>query len=694
MKLAAEIWRRYVTDGVPASGFNNPNRDDIRAWGTTFETMLSAGVAGLVFATLAEATADLVHNANTSAIVYNDAAPANNGLYCKIGVSGTGSWQRIGDLPIAVVPMTVTGGTANAIVATAPETPQSPGRKLFLLTPTANNSGATTLAYNGQSALPIKSAFGNALVGGELLNASPIMMLGASDHFTLLLSTNVDASGILAAAVAAQSAAASSASAAASNAALLGNQVAQYDTRAAAIAATIPGGVNFIRTLAYDSTFQENSGALFKRVAAGTAFIDTYPLTVTITGGSGYTNGTYRGIQMNATSGRNLTATVTVSGNAVTALDFTGCPGNAYKVGETITAPAGQIGGTGSGFSAAIATISSPVASFVNANDSSRWQYTPSKGFVHVNEFGAVADWTGADAGTTENFTAFWNALIFAGRQMSGLSADIGPAGDVMKCGVGAYRIKLPSAGKSLIVPFGVILEGVSGSILKIDDTSDNATHFITLGDPNTHLACFRSRLKNLSLLETAAGGAAGTAMVFSNNTQDFGGLEDVYIYAKQRGGVLFTNGYGGASTVRLWNVSVNWNSNTNPGISLNYGTTMVSMHDVIAGGPSSGSVAAIGISLAGTSGMYKIEGFHAENITTGIAVNLTSGGMCKVVNANGGSGVTSLVSLAATNQPGNFSIEEAAINGATTLVSNGQSGGTSRSTDVMPKDGIVFFNP
>lgn len=467
----------------------------------------------------------------------------------------------------------------------------------------------------------------------------------------------------------------------------------EYSTRATAAAALNSSSLTYIRTAGY-TTDGDGGGALYKKVSASTAFIDTYVLTVTITGGSGYTNGTYRGIQMNATSGRNLTATVTVSGGAVTALDFSASPGNAYKVGETITALASQIGGTGSGFSATIATISSPTGSFVDAAGN-RWQIVVDDGCrPRVEQFGAVADWTGSDSGTTENYTAFQNALFFAGRQMSGLSSDVGPAGDVLMCGVGAYRIKPPSAGKSLIVPFGVILEGVSGTVLKLDDTTDSGTHFITLGDPNTQLACFRTRLKNLSLRETATGGSAGTAMVFSNNVQDMGGLEDVYIYAKDRGGVLFTNGYGGASTVRLWNVSINWNSSTNPGVSLNYGTTMFNIHDLITGGPSSGSVAAVALSLAGTSGMYKIEGFHVEHVTTGISVNLTSGGMATVKNATGGSGVTNLISLASTNEFGNFSIEQAAKNGATTLVSNGQSGGTSLSTDVKPQHGIVFFNP
>lgn len=215
---SSEVWRKYVTDGIPASGANEPDKTQIVQWGMWLEALIQAGIPGLAYATRDNLIADLAHGANSTAVVYGDATTVNNGFYVKSGASGSGSWSRIGDLPNVIVPLTVTGGTANAIVASAPETPLAPGLKLFVMTPTANNTAATTLSYNGQPALPIKSAFGNALIGGELLNASPIMMLGASDHFTLLLSTNVDASGILAAAVAAQSAAASSATAAANSA--------------------------------------------------------------------------------------------------------------------------------------------------------------------------------------------------------------------------------------------------------------------------------------------------------------------------------------------------------------------------------------------------------------------------------------------------------------------------------------------
>ncbi|MET3991683.1 hypothetical protein ABID65_003323 [Bradyrhizobium sp. S3.9.2] len=205
IKKAVEIFRRYVTDGVPASGVNEPNKDDIRAWGTFLESTL--GQVGLGYATLALLNADLAHGANTLAIVYSDATAANNGLYQKSGGSGSGAWTRVGDLPKEIVQLSVTGGTANAITATAIENPTVPGAKLYLLTPTANNTGATTITVNGGSAVPITNAFNSTLASGSLIAGSQVLMAWQTDHYQLLIAAAVDANPILADTVAARDAA-------------------------------------------------------------------------------------------------------------------------------------------------------------------------------------------------------------------------------------------------------------------------------------------------------------------------------------------------------------------------------------------------------------------------------------------------------------------------------------------------------
>lgn len=220
IKTAAEIFRRYFTDGVPASGANPVNKDDVRAWGTYLES--AVGQVGLGYATLALLNGDLAHGAGTLSFVYNDATAALNGLYQKSGAIGSGAWTRIGDLWETVVNLSVTGGTGDAIVATAIENPTVPGAKLFLLTPTAANTGAATININGTGAVAIKNAFGLTLAANSL---SQVLMAWQTDHYQLLLSANPDASAFTASCSASASAASASASAAASSAASLSGVV-------------------------------------------------------------------------------------------------------------------------------------------------------------------------------------------------------------------------------------------------------------------------------------------------------------------------------------------------------------------------------------------------------------------------------------------------------------------------------------
>jgi hypothetical protein len=79
-----------------------------------------------------------------------------------------------------------------------------------------------------------------------------------------------------------------------------------------------------------------------------------------ITGGSGYTNGTYTNVPLtggNANQGAGgAVATVVVSGGAVTSVTIT-YAGYVYTVGNTMSATAASIGGTGSGFSVNVSSV-------------------------------------------------------------------------------------------------------------------------------------------------------------------------------------------------------------------------------------------------------------------------------------------------------------------------------------------------
>lgn len=266
LQTASDIWRKYETANVPGSGVHQPVKSEIVEWGTFLETFSNLG-AGFAFVSLAAANADLLHIPSTLSIVYGDATAANNGLYSKAGASGAGSWTRIGDLPTSLVRVTVTGGTANAIVATAPETPQLPGSKLYLMTPASDTTGASTLALNGQAAAPIKSSLGDDTVAHSLIANSQVLMAWAVDHYQLLISVPVDASGILASAISARDLASGYATSASTSASALGNQVHQYDTRTLAIAATIPSGVGLLRTFGYAAA-GDGGAATYKKVGS------------------------------------------------------------------------------------------------------------------------------------------------------------------------------------------------------------------------------------------------------------------------------------------------------------------------------------------------------------------------------------------------------------------------------------------
>lgn len=76
---------------------NEPEKPGIRELFATIDIALaSLGVNGAITvkkATLALLTADLAHAADVLAVVYDDPVAAQNGIYAKVGGSGSGSWS-------------------------------------------------------------------------------------------------------------------------------------------------------------------------------------------------------------------------------------------------------------------------------------------------------------------------------------------------------------------------------------------------------------------------------------------------------------------------------------------------------------------------------------------------------------------------------------------------------------------------
>lgn len=102
---AVSTFRDFETDGVPASGGHKPAKAEIRGLFSLVESSIGTATLGSVSvakATRAALDADLAHVADTVALVYADAAEANNDLYIKTGGSGAGAWTLTNALHDAI----------------------------------------------------------------------------------------------------------------------------------------------------------------------------------------------------------------------------------------------------------------------------------------------------------------------------------------------------------------------------------------------------------------------------------------------------------------------------------------------------------------------------------------------------------------------------------------------------------------
>lgn len=95
----------FEVSGVPASGEKKPKKAEIRAWSDTVAAYLDSLAAGqgagaIVYGTRAALFANLTPGAAAKAEVFADSTPAYNGVYQKVGATGTGSWTKISDLAV------------------------------------------------------------------------------------------------------------------------------------------------------------------------------------------------------------------------------------------------------------------------------------------------------------------------------------------------------------------------------------------------------------------------------------------------------------------------------------------------------------------------------------------------------------------------------------------------------------------
>lgn len=201
--VAAEVYRDYPLDGVPSSGAHNPKKPDIRRLLGGYEQVINAftSAGGLIYDNRALLDADLAKAANLLAWVITDATAANNGIYKKVGASGTGSWSRVADLPYSFIVAENSGaGTANAIQATS-SLPVSGSALILLNIYETNGPGETTVQFNGGPLYTTKTNSGNDPAPGGLV--SGMIVLGRVSGSTFRLVSDQTSAAIIAQAEAA-----------------------------------------------------------------------------------------------------------------------------------------------------------------------------------------------------------------------------------------------------------------------------------------------------------------------------------------------------------------------------------------------------------------------------------------------------------------------------------------------------------
>jgi hypothetical protein len=92
VKGSALLW---TEEDANFENLRNAHDTVAATFGLEIASLQAAQTSGTIgFTTVALMNADLNHNANTLAIVTNDATQANNVTWIKLGASGTGSWQK------------------------------------------------------------------------------------------------------------------------------------------------------------------------------------------------------------------------------------------------------------------------------------------------------------------------------------------------------------------------------------------------------------------------------------------------------------------------------------------------------------------------------------------------------------------------------------------------------------------------
>ncbi|MHC2488140.1 hypothetical protein ACVII0_001932 [Sinorhizobium meliloti] len=188
MVTAATVFRDYEADGIPSSDPHKPKKSEIRQLLAGYEAIINAFTSngGLIFTLKASLDLVLDHPAATMAWVIGDPVTANNGIYQKLGASGTGSWTRRADLPYSfIVASNVGAGTPNAIQATT-SIPVSESALVWMNIFEANTGSPVTVSFNEGAPMTIKTNSGTNIAIGGFVAGMIVMGIVQGATFRLL----------------------------------------------------------------------------------------------------------------------------------------------------------------------------------------------------------------------------------------------------------------------------------------------------------------------------------------------------------------------------------------------------------------------------------------------------------------------------------------------------------------------------
>lgn len=237
-KRAAQIFASVNENGDART----ISEQEVAVWGTELERVVNLFISsgGLIYSSKAALDADLARPANTMAWVLGDPVAANNGVYGKLGASGSGSWARRGDLPYSFIIASDAGaGSPNAIQA-ATAIPVSGSALVWMNVAQTNIASPVTVSFNDGAPLTLKSNAGNDIAPGGLV--AGMIVLGVASGATFRLVSDQASAAIIA-----QAQGYAAAAAAATNAGFVFNSEADF------AAANIPSALTFVQTAGYVS---------------------------------------------------------------------------------------------------------------------------------------------------------------------------------------------------------------------------------------------------------------------------------------------------------------------------------------------------------------------------------------------------------------------------------------------------------